>query len=123
MIILGIDPGFGRMGYGVIEATGPETRYITAGCIETLKNTPVHERIEKIYDELAIIIKTEHPHTLAIEKLFFSKNTKTALQVAETRGVILLLAQKNNLRIREFAPMEVKIATTGYGLAQKSQIQ
>lgn len=123
MIILGIDPGYGRTGYGVIGVDGAKTSYIAAGCIETSKDAALEQRLLHIYDDLERIIQSERPDALALEKLFFAKNAKTALRVAETRGIILLLSIKKGLALREFTPLEVKMAVCGYGRAEKSQVQ
>lgn len=123
MIILGIDPGYGRTGYGMICVEGANTRYVHAGCIETSASLLQEQRLEIIYNQLEHIIQQDQPDTLAIEKLFFAKNTKTAMRVAETRGIILLLGCKYSLPMREFAPTEVKVAVAGYGHADKKQVQ
>lgn len=123
MIILGIDPGFGRMGYGAIRHDTRDPSCVVLGCIETAKELSPQKRLHIINSGLERIIEEVGPHAVAIEKLFFAKNTKTALGVAEMRGVILLLAEKKQIPIREFTPLEVKVAVTGYGKAQKHQVQ
>ena len=122
-IITGIDPGFARTGYGVIEKIGNKLQYISHGLIETFKEDDFCLRLEKNNKELDKIIKKYQPDCMAIEKLFFAKNTKTAIQVAESRGVLLLTGIQNNLKIYEFSPIEIKLALTGYGRASKNQIQ
>ncbi|MCF7795782.1 crossover junction endodeoxyribonuclease RuvC [Patescibacteria group bacterium] len=122
-IIIGIDPGFARTGYGIIQKTGNKIQYINHGLIETFKKDNFCVRLEKNNKELDKIIKKYKPDYMAIEKLFFAKNTKTALKVAEARGVILLTAIQNKLKIYEFSPIEIKLALTGYGRASKDQIQ
>lgn len=122
-IILGIDPGYGRVGYGLVYKQGSSLSYGTAGCIETEKTESSSKRLYAIYKQLDSLITTNTPHLLAIEQLFFAKNTKTALRVAETRGILLLLGEKHNIPTREFTPLEVKVATCGYGKADKKQIQ
>ena len=123
MKILGIDPGYGRMGYGLIMGTGMDTTFVRAGCVETSKTLPYIERLHAIYTDLTEIIETEKPELLAVEELFFSKNTKTALKVAEVRGIILIIARTHDIPILECKPLEVKVATCGYGGADKKQIQ
>lgn len=122
-IILGIDPGYGRVGYGLVRKEGSSLFYITAGCIETDKQHTPSRRLYTIYTQLNTLIRVEKPHLLALEQLFFAKNTKTALRVAETRGILLLLSEKYTLPLREFTPLQVKMAACGYGRADKVQIQ
>jgi len=121
--ILGIDPGTATTGFGIIEKRGPEVFYIDHGCILTSSKLPFPERLEKIFDELGEIIKNHKPSHIAVEELFFSTNSKTAIAVGQARGVVLLSAKKNNLSFFEYTPLEVKMALTGYGRAEKSQIQ
>ena len=122
-IILGIDPGYGRVGYGLIRKEGSSLAYITAGCIETNKIDSPSKRLHTIYQQLNSIIAKESPQLLALEQLFFAKNTKTALRVAETRGIFLLLSEEYKIPLREFTPLQVKMATCGYGRADKAQVQ
>lgn len=123
-VILGIDPGFGRVGYGVIkkDAKG-EWRKVDFGCIETSAKKSFVERIAQIHDELVKIIKKHKPTRMAVEELFFFSNVKTAIEVGQARGVILLTGVENNLPIDEFTPLQVKQAITGYGRAEKGQMQ
>jgi crossover junction endodeoxyribonuclease RuvC len=123
-IILGIDPGFGRVGWGIIkkDAKG-EWRKIDFGCIETSPKKSFVERISEIHEELAKIIKKHKPTRMAVEELFFFSNVKTAIEVGQARGVILLTGVENNLPIDEFTPLQVKQAITGYGRAEKDQMQ
>lgn len=123
MVILGIDPGYGRVGYGVIQKNSNILSYITSGCIETIKTDSASQRLHTIYKQLRIIMDTTPPDMLAIEQLFFAKNVKTALRVAETRGILLLLSEEYTIPLREFTPLQVKVATCGYGRADKAQIQ
>ncbi len=122
-VILGIDPGYGRTGYGVVRITHGNPAFLLAGCIETHPGDPLAARLKVIYNELGHIIARTKPDEVALEKLFFAKNTATALRVAETRGVILLLAEERRLPMREFTPLEVKMAVSGYGRAEKRQVQ
>ena len=122
-IILGIDPGYGRVGYGLVHKQGSSLSYITAGCIETEKTESPSKRLYAIYQQLTSLIITNTPDVLAIEQIFFAKNSKTALRVAETRGVLLLLGEEHRIPMREFTPLQVKVATCGYGKADKKQVQ
>ena len=121
--ILGIDPGFHRCGYGVIEKRGSHLEALEYGCIETSREKTLLERyfvIERILNE---IINDFDIDIFSIEKLFFNKNVKTAIKVAQARGIMLLVAHKHNLTIREFTPIEIKLGVTGYGRAEKQQVQ
>ncbi len=124
-IILGIDPGFGRVGYGVIEkvSTGRDWQCVAFGCIETSAKKSFVERISEIHEELVRLIKKYKPTRMAVEELFFFKNAKTAIEVGQARGVILLTGVENCLPIDEFTPLQVKQAITGYGRAEKDQMQ
>ncbi|PKL91125.1 MAG: crossover junction endodeoxyribonuclease RuvC [Candidatus Goldiibacteriota bacterium HGW-Goldbacteria-1] len=123
MIILGIDPGTARCGYGVIEKKGSAVRAAAYGLIETDKDMEPALRLKKIYNELSDIIDKYKPEFVSVEKLFFNKNVTTAISVAEARGVILLSAVLAGAQIREYTPMQVKMALTGYGKADKKQMQ
>ncbi len=122
MIILGIDPGYAIVGYGVIEYKAMRFRTLAYGAITTPANMPPEERMKVIYDELDTIIKMYHPDCMAIEELFFNTNQKTAILVAEARGVMLLCAKQNGLNIFEYTPLQVKQAIVGYGRAEKKQV-
>lgn len=123
MRILGIDPGIGRMGWGVIEkVTGSQFIAEGYGCVETMPNSDIPGRLYAIYDEVCRIIDEYHPESLAIEDLFFSKNAKTAFSVGQARGVVLLAASQKNLKISVYTPLQVKSAITGYGKAEKKQV-
>ena len=122
--ILGIDPGTGILGFGVIDVSpAGKISLVDAGVIRT----PVHEndavRLLIIYDELESIIKELKPSVMSVEKLFFARNVTTAMTVSQARGVVLLLGMQNDLNIHEFTPMQIKQAVTGYGKADKKQIQ
>lgn len=123
MIILGIDPGTATTGYGVIESNGSKVRMIDYGCIETKAKIPLAERLEIIHKELVKLIKKHKPKKIAVEELFFFKNAKTVISVSHSRGVVLLASKMNKLEIYEYTPLEVKMALTGYGKADKLQIQ
>ena len=123
MIILGIDPGIARMGYGIVEEIKQKARAVAYGCFETGKNMAHAKRLAAVHKELARLIKLHKPERVAVEKLFFSKNVKTALQVGEARGVIMLTCAELNVPVFEISPKEVKQALTGYGDADKQQMQ
>lgn len=130
MRILGIDLGLGRLGWGVIDVqsatlrqrSGQDFKVQNYGCIETLKDLSVQKRLWQIYSELQTIINNERPESLALEELFFNTNAKTAFLVGQTRGVVLLLAEQYTLPVGIYTPLQVKIALTGYGRAEKFQI-
>ncbi len=123
MIYLGVDPGFADMGYGVIAVEGGRDRCVAYGSIRTPADMPLPARLATIYDKLAEIIDRHRPDRAAIEKLYFSTNAKTAMLVAEARGVIRLCLEKHGLPSREFSPAEVKIAVCGHGAAAKPEMQ
>jgi crossover junction endodeoxyribonuclease RuvC len=122
MKILGIDPGIGRCGWGIINVDGPRLKAIEFGCIETSPKLSVQKRLKQIHEEISRIIKTHKPNALSIEELFFANNAKTAFVVGQARGVILLAAAEDNLEIAVYTPLQVKMALTGYGRAEKAQI-
>jgi crossover junction endodeoxyribonuclease RuvC len=123
MRILGIDPGTGILGFGVIDSEKGKISLVDAGVIRT----PVHEddavRLLTIYEELTEIIKETKPSAMSVEKLFFARNVTTAMTVAQARGVVLLCGMQAGLTIHEFTPMQIKQAITGYGKADKKQMQ
>lgn len=123
MRILGIDPGTGILGFGVIDASGNRSTLVDAGVIRT----PVKEndaiRLETIFNELSNIIAETKPQAMAVEKLFFAQNVTTAMTVAQARGVVLLCGRQAGLAISEYTPLQIKQALTGYGRADKKQIQ
>jgi crossover junction endodeoxyribonuclease RuvC len=120
-LILGIDPGFGRMGYAVVVAAGNDLRLIVCDAIMTSAGSYTR-RLQQIYDQLGVIISRYRPREAAIEKLFFGKNATTAIGVAQARGVTLLALAQSGLPIFEYTPSEVKLAVTGYGAARKEQV-
>ncbi len=122
-IILGIDPGFGRCGFAVIRRNGGEVRCITHGVIETHSGGEFSERLVEIGDDLLSLLKKYEPSRLVMEQLFFAKSTTTALQVAEVRGLITYLCAKQGILVEAVLPNEVKLALTGYGRADKKQMQ
>ena len=123
MRILGIDPGTGIMGFGVIETGGRHPQMLDAGVIRTEVNQPEPERLVTIYDSLRQIIDETKPNVVSVEKLFFARNVTTAMNVAQARGVVLLAAQQFKLPIYEYTPLQIKMSLVGYGRATKSQVQ
>lgn len=122
MLVLGIDPGIGRCGWGVVNASGNKFELIGCGCIETEVNGQIEKRLLVIDSEIEKIIKKHKPEVMSIEDLFFGANSKTAFAVGQARGVALLLAGKYHLPVSVYNPMEVKLALTGYGKAEKNQV-
>lgn len=123
MIILGIDPGIAIMGYGVLESKGSRIKVLENGVITTSSKSKTPERLKHLYDNLDEIIREFKPDEFAIEELFFNQNVKTAITVGHARGVQVLCAQQNNLPIYEYTPLQIKQAITGYGRADKKQMQ
>ncbi len=122
MVVFGIDPGYAIVGWGAISFQANTYRALGYGSVETQAHTDFNERLEYIYDELYSILKRCRPDALAIERLYFQTNQKTAIKVAQARGVILLVAQKLKIPIFEYTPLQVKTAVTGYGKAKKPQV-
>jgi len=124
MRIIGIDPGTGILGFGVIDVTrNGKAKLVMAGVIRTPAHTPLPERLEEIYDGLTEIIAETNPQVMSIEKLFFSRNITTAISVAQARGVAMLTGKQAKLEIVEYTPNEIKQTITGYGAAKKAQVQ
>jgi crossover junction endodeoxyribonuclease RuvC len=124
MIVIGIDPGLARLGYGVIDVTHGEFRPVCYGCIETSgRDLRASERLLKIYTEAGALFEKYQPAHIALEKLFFTKNISSAMSVSEVRGVILLAAEQRNIPVAEYTPNQVKQAITGSGRADKRQMQ
>ena len=122
MRILGVDPGIGRTGWGIIDIENSKLKIVDCGCVETRAGTNVENRLLTISLEIESLIKEYKPDVLSIEELFFSTNAKTAFIVGQARGVVLLLAAKNKLEVSIYTPLQVKMALTGYGRADKNQI-
>lgn len=120
--ILGIDPGFGRMGYAVLSAQGMDLHLVVCDAIVTPTELAYPQRLQQIYEQLGAIIARYRPQEAAIENLFFGKNVTTAIAVAQARGVALLVLTQSGLLIAEYGPSEVKLAVTGYGAARKEQV-
>ena len=123
MRIIGIDPGTGILGFGVVDVTKGKTRLVTGGVITTPAHTPIDERLEEIFDGLTDIIAETKPEVMSIEKLFFSQNVTTAISVAQARGVAMLTGRRAKLPIAEYTPQQIKQTLTGYGKADKKQVQ
>lgn len=122
MRILGIDPGYAIIGYGILDFTGGRYQTINYGAITTSSDMPFTKRLEIIYDELELVIAKTKPQVAAIERLYFQNNQKTAIDVAQARGVIMLALQKSRLPVFEYTPLQIKTALTGYGRAKKPQM-
>lgn len=123
MIILGIDPGYAIVGWGVIDYTANRFKVLDYGAVLTMAGTPFNERLEAVYDGVNEIINKYQPQAMAIEKLFYNTNAKTVIDVAQARGVINLAAVKNGVEIFEYTPLQVKQSVVGYGRAEKKQVQ
>jgi len=122
MNILGIDPGYAIIGFGALAYNRSKFNVLGYGAITTQSNIAMSIRLEIIYDELNKVIKKYNPCCLSIETLYFTSNQKTAISVAQARGVIVLAGRKNNLEIFEYTPLQVKQAVVGYGKATKKQV-
>jgi crossover junction endodeoxyribonuclease RuvC len=122
MRIISIDPGYERLGIAVLEKNSQKEELLFSECFKTSAKINHDERLRLIGEEIEKVIKKYKPEVLAVETLFFSKNQKTAIKVSEARGVILYVAAKNSLSVKEFMPNEIKIAITGYGASDKKNI-
>lgn len=123
MKIIGIDPGLERCGFGVLTQNGSQILTVDYGCLYTLKSKEIPIRLAELFDKMMALLKKYSPEVLAIEDLFFNTNAKTAILVGEARGVIMLAAQKSKISVISYPPLEIKMALTGYGRADKKQIQ
>ena len=123
MLILGVDPGTARLGYGIVESLGGDVEAMVYGVLETAPAEPMPRRLVELYEGLTQVITEFRPDAVAVEKLFFSRNVTTALTVGQARGVVLLAAALAGLPIAEYTPAEVKQSVSGYGNADKSQMQ
>lgn len=122
MVILGIDPGYAIVGWGVIEYKNITHRPVAFGAITTQAHTDFNARLKQIYDDTVELIERSKPDVISIEKLYFNTNTTTAIMVAQARGVILLAAEQAHIPVYEYTPLQVKVAVTGYGKAHKPQV-
>jgi crossover junction endodeoxyribonuclease RuvC len=123
MIVLGIDPGTARLGYGVIDYVDGTPAMIDYGVAETVPTESMPERLLQIYGNVRLLLAEHDPDVMAVEKLFFARNVTTAIAVGQARGVVLLAAAERGIPVREYTPSEVKQSIVGYGKAEKSQIQ
>ncbi|MBI3952660.1 MAG: crossover junction endodeoxyribonuclease RuvC [Candidatus Doudnabacteria bacterium] len=123
MRILGIDPGIGRTGYAILEQNDKDIVLRSCGCIETKPGKPEADRLLEIKKDLVNLIKKWKPETVCVESLFFAQNVKTAMAVGQARGVVIVTAAEYSLKLVEVTPLQVKIAATGYGKADKAQVQ
>ena len=123
MIILGIDPGYATVGYGIIETDGMRFRTVDYGAVTTPANTSFDIRLEMIYDGICELCGRYKPDAASVEELFFNTNAKTAILVGQARGVAILACVKGGLEIEEYTPLQIKQALVGYGRADKKQVQ
>lgn len=123
MLVLGIDPGLATTGYGLVREDGGGLQAIAYGVVRTPAKRPLAERLQKIYRELGTIVQKYRPDESAVEELFFSTNVRTAMQVGQARGVALLALAEAGLEVAEYTPLTIKEATTGFGGADKAQMQ
>ena len=123
MRILGIDPGNAIMGYGILDYHGNKFKPVDYGCLRSTAGVPQHLRLKKLYNELNNLLEKYKPDCLAIEELFFNRNTKTALVVGQARGIVLLAAAEAGIDVYEYTPLQVKQAAVGRGRAEKGQVQ
>ena len=123
MRIIGIDPGTGILGFGVIDVDRGKLAMVTAGVIKTPAHTPLEERLVEIYEGLQQIIAETSPQVMSIEKLFFAQHVTTAISVSHARGVAMLAGKQAGLWIAEYTPLQIKQTLTGYGRAEKKQMQ
>jgi len=121
--ILGIDPGSGSTGYGIIDTDGSQHRVILYGAIKTHPKRPFHERLLKIYTDLCDVLSHEKADVMAIEEVFYATNVQSALRLGQARGIALLVAAQKGLDVYEYSPLEIKGAVVGYGRAEKTQVQ
>ena len=122
MLILGIDPGYAIIGWGVIRFERGKYIPVDFGAITTEAGVPFNRRLEQIYEQLNELLDTHHPDAVAVEKLYFQTNAKTAIDVAQARGVTMLALQQHGIPVFEYTPLQVKSAVTGFGQAQKPQV-
>lgn len=123
MRIIGIDPGTGILGFGVVDVVKNKTTLVTAGVIRTPAHTPLEERLVEIFNGLNEIIAETQPNAMSIEKLFFAQNVTTAISVSHARGVAMLAGKLAGMSIAEYTPLQIKQTITGYGKADKKQVQ
>ena len=122
MKVLGVDPGYDRLGVAVIEKRDGKEVLLYSGCVETNKDTSLHDRILVLGDAFQKLLDEHSPDVVGVETLFFNKNVKTAIGVAQARGIIIYLAKKAECKVLDFGPQEIKIAVTGYGKSDKNAV-
>lgn len=123
MRIIGIDPGTGILGFGVVDVINGKMKVVDAGVVTTPAHTPLDVRLEDIFDSLTDVIDKTKPEVMSIEKLYFAQNVTTAISVSHARGVAMLAGRKARLPIVEYTPLQIKQTVTGYGKADKKQVQ
>ena len=123
MRIIGIDPGYAIVGFGVLEYNRAQFQVVDYGAITTPADMDFNSRLLEIYNDLCYILDKFRPDFLAIERLYFTSNQKTAIDVAQARGIVLLAARQRNIEVFEYTPLQVKQSVTGYGKAVKKQVQ
>ncbi len=123
MKILGIDPGTATTGFGLITKEGQKLSMVDCGVISTPKTMPMPDRLKTLYEDLSELVTSHKPDTMSVEKLFFTNNVTTAMSVSQARGIVLLVAAEHNVEIAEYTPPQVKMSVTGYGQADKKQVQ
>lgn len=120
---MGIDPGLATIGFGILDQNGSDIKPVDFGCIKTEAQSMLTTRLKQIYDACTLLIGEHQPDIVTVEKLFFNRNVTTAFTVGQARGVILLAAEEAGIPITEYTPLQVKKAVTGYGQAEKKQVQ
>ncbi|MBC7337791.1 MAG: crossover junction endodeoxyribonuclease RuvC, partial [Clostridia bacterium] len=123
MLVLGLDPGLATTGYGLVAGDGRDMRYIAHGVFRTAANQPVAQRLMSLHDQLAELLARYRPDVAVVENLFFATNVRTAMNVGQARGVLLLTLAQAGLAIAEYTPLQIKQSVTGYGQADKIQVQ
>lgn len=123
MTVLGVDPGFDRAGFGIVEDISDKQKLIDSGCLVTRRTAQESVRLLDLYQQITKLLEKHSIDTIALESLFFTTNAKTVIGVGQARGVILLSAAQKNIPVVTYAPLQVKLAISGYGKAEKSQIQ
>lgn len=123
MIVLGIDPGYALMGWGVVESSGSLLRLIDYGCVETFAHTPMQHRLQALYRGVRDLVRIHQPDDVAFEELFFAHNVTTALMVGAARGAAIIAASEYTEHLYEYTPGQIKQAVTGSGRAEKQQVQ
>ena len=123
MLVIGFDPGSAITGYGVVNGRGSRLQHVDHGAIRTSSDMAMPARLQVLYDKAARLIEFHNPHAVAIERLYFKQNVSTGINVAQARGVLVLAAAQSGCVVGEFSPTEMKTAVTGYGRADKMQLQ